>query len=282
MGNSSHYVAVRPDRDEEPVRKFDCFTADLHRLADWLQSCRVKTVAIAYASHCTSLGRCETFSVSNRLLDNLTPRALRGGLGPGSSSRYSFLSLHRWARRRPAARQILTCLVEMPSRSAISSRVSIPFSRKRSKRLLSPYSFVRRAIIRRQNGLPPPETKPRVFSMPAIGLVRMLVQQTVDLGNHGPLRYVGPKRERQLQRPCGASREANVDQELFSFDQGHVFQEKPCQSLALSIERIRILPQTWKIRRHSMEPSAQLFIDRHSILLALLLWHCCSYSCCAS
>ncbi len=46
VGNSSHYVAVRPDRDEEPVRKFDCFTADLHRLADWLKSCGVKTVAM--------------------------------------------------------------------------------------------------------------------------------------------------------------------------------------------------------------------------------------------
>jgi hypothetical protein len=46
VGNSSHYVAVRPDRDEEPVRKFDCFTADLHRMADWLKSCGVKTVAM--------------------------------------------------------------------------------------------------------------------------------------------------------------------------------------------------------------------------------------------
>jgi transposase len=46
VGNCSHYVAVRPDRDEEPVRKFDCFTADLHRLAHWLKSCGVKTVAM--------------------------------------------------------------------------------------------------------------------------------------------------------------------------------------------------------------------------------------------
>ncbi len=37
VGNSAHYVAVRPDRDANPVRRFDCFTADLHRLADWLQ-----------------------------------------------------------------------------------------------------------------------------------------------------------------------------------------------------------------------------------------------------
>ena len=46
VGNSAHYVAVRPDRDVEPVRRFECFTADLHRLADWLQSFGVKTVAL--------------------------------------------------------------------------------------------------------------------------------------------------------------------------------------------------------------------------------------------
>ena len=46
VGNSAHYVAVRPDRDPEPVRRFECFTADLHRLADWLQSCAVRTVAL--------------------------------------------------------------------------------------------------------------------------------------------------------------------------------------------------------------------------------------------
>src|SRR5713101_2469885 len=46
VGNSAHYVAVRPDRDPESVRRFDCFTADLHRLADWLQQCGVNTVAI--------------------------------------------------------------------------------------------------------------------------------------------------------------------------------------------------------------------------------------------
>src|SRR2546422_9055511 len=46
VGNTAHYVAVRPDRDPEPVRRFECFTADLHRLADWLKSCGVKTVAM--------------------------------------------------------------------------------------------------------------------------------------------------------------------------------------------------------------------------------------------
>jgi transposase len=46
VGNSAHYVAVRPDRDSQPVRRFECFTADLHRLAEWLHSCGVKTVAL--------------------------------------------------------------------------------------------------------------------------------------------------------------------------------------------------------------------------------------------
>src|ERR1700716_2553644 len=46
VGNSAHYVAVRPDRDPEPVRRFECFTADLYRLSDWLKSCGVKTVAM--------------------------------------------------------------------------------------------------------------------------------------------------------------------------------------------------------------------------------------------
>jgi transposase len=46
VGNSTHYVAVRPLRDAEPVRRFECFTADLYRLADWLKSCGVKTVAM--------------------------------------------------------------------------------------------------------------------------------------------------------------------------------------------------------------------------------------------
>jgi transposase len=46
VGNGVHYVAVRPDRDPQPVRRFECFTADLHRLADWLRSCGVRTVAM--------------------------------------------------------------------------------------------------------------------------------------------------------------------------------------------------------------------------------------------
>jgi transposase len=46
IGSASHYVAVPADRDDEPVREFASFTADLHRLADWLRECGVDTVAM--------------------------------------------------------------------------------------------------------------------------------------------------------------------------------------------------------------------------------------------
>lgn len=45
-GSREHYVAVGPDRASQPVRAFACFTTDLHRLAEWLQECRIKTVVM--------------------------------------------------------------------------------------------------------------------------------------------------------------------------------------------------------------------------------------------
>jgi len=46
IGNAAHYVAVPPDRDAEPVRRFDCFTQDLHAMADWLKRCGIATMAM--------------------------------------------------------------------------------------------------------------------------------------------------------------------------------------------------------------------------------------------
>jgi transposase len=45
-GSEAHYVAVPADRDPTPVRSFQTFTAELHRLADWLTACGVTTVAM--------------------------------------------------------------------------------------------------------------------------------------------------------------------------------------------------------------------------------------------
>jgi len=46
IGSSEHWVAVPEDRDENPVRPFGCFTADLHAMARWLKKCGVTTVAM--------------------------------------------------------------------------------------------------------------------------------------------------------------------------------------------------------------------------------------------
>ena len=45
-GSAEHFVAVPPDRDPTPVHAFKTFTSDLHRLADWLKTCRVTSVAM--------------------------------------------------------------------------------------------------------------------------------------------------------------------------------------------------------------------------------------------
>jgi transposase len=46
IGSGEHWVAVPEDRDEEPVRCFGCFTADLQAMARWLKECGVTTVAM--------------------------------------------------------------------------------------------------------------------------------------------------------------------------------------------------------------------------------------------
>jgi transposase len=46
IGGSEHWVAISPERDERPVRCFDCFTADLEQMADWLTTRGVRSVAM--------------------------------------------------------------------------------------------------------------------------------------------------------------------------------------------------------------------------------------------
>ena len=66
VGGSEHWVAISPERDAEPVRRFGCFTADLREMAQWLLEKGVRSVAMQstgvywmpvfdYASYCTSL-----------------------------------------------------------------------------------------------------------------------------------------------------------------------------------------------------------------------------------
>jgi Transposase len=46
IGNESHYVAVPPSRDSQPVRRFGCTTGELKTMANWLKQCRIRTVAM--------------------------------------------------------------------------------------------------------------------------------------------------------------------------------------------------------------------------------------------
>jgi transposase len=46
IGATEVFVAVPADRDPKSVRSFKTFTVDLHKLADWLQQCRIRTVAM--------------------------------------------------------------------------------------------------------------------------------------------------------------------------------------------------------------------------------------------
>src|SRR6516162_9509172 len=46
VGATEHWVAVPEDRDEEPVRRFGAFTADLYVLAEWLRQCQMETVVM--------------------------------------------------------------------------------------------------------------------------------------------------------------------------------------------------------------------------------------------
>jgi len=46
VGSEEHYVAIAPSQDEVPVQCFGCFTAELIRMAKWLQQRGVRTAAM--------------------------------------------------------------------------------------------------------------------------------------------------------------------------------------------------------------------------------------------
>ena len=46
VGASEVWISVPPDRDEEPVKRFETFTRDLYTMADWLKQCGIGSVAM--------------------------------------------------------------------------------------------------------------------------------------------------------------------------------------------------------------------------------------------
>src|SRR3977135_1428881 len=46
IGATQIFVAVPAGRDAEPIRSLETFTVELERLADWLEKCQIRTVAM--------------------------------------------------------------------------------------------------------------------------------------------------------------------------------------------------------------------------------------------
>jgi hypothetical protein len=46
VGANEIWIAVAPDRTEEPIRRFGAFTAELKAIAQWLRDCGIRTVAM--------------------------------------------------------------------------------------------------------------------------------------------------------------------------------------------------------------------------------------------
>lgn len=46
VGSESHFVAVPPGRDPQPIREFGSWTAELQQMVGWLKKCEVGTVAL--------------------------------------------------------------------------------------------------------------------------------------------------------------------------------------------------------------------------------------------
>ena len=50
IGKDRHFVAVDPERTEDPVRSFGAFTRELEAMTAWLASCGVTKVAMESTS----------------------------------------------------------------------------------------------------------------------------------------------------------------------------------------------------------------------------------------
>lgn len=46
VGSEFHFGAVPADRDDQPVRRFSAFAADVLVLAEWLAPCGIETVVL--------------------------------------------------------------------------------------------------------------------------------------------------------------------------------------------------------------------------------------------
>jgi transposase len=145
-GATEHYVAVPPDRADQPVRAFRTFTPDLRALVTWLQACRVTTVAmeatgvywiplfemleragftvlLVNAHHVKHVaGRKSDVSDCEWLRDLLMVGLLRGSFRPADA----LLPLRAYLRQRDTLIQSTTMAVQRMQKALLQMNVQLP------------------------------------------------------------------------------------------------------------------------------------------------------------
>src|SRR6201987_2805532 len=105
IGNESHYVAVPPSRDNQPVRRFGCTTAELKAMAHWLKQCGIQTVAMQSTGvyWIAVYDILETAGLDVYLVNGRDTKNLPGGKSDGQESQW-LMKLHTYGLLRNSFR----------------------------------------------------------------------------------------------------------------------------------------------------------------------------------
>jgi hypothetical protein len=77
--------------------------------------------------------------------------------------------------------------------------------------------------------------------------------------------------KRHSEGLANAALESNLCCDLPVFEERHVLQQQPHQTLALAVRRLRILPEPWKVMRQGCDTRTLLFVDLSPIVFALVI-----------
>ena len=117
IGSRFHVVAVPPDLCDKPVQTFQAFTSDLERMADWIVSLAIKTVAM----ESTGVYWIPTYVI----LEGSRRRSHRGQCGESRAvpGRKSDVNVAQWLHRLHACG--LLCLGFRPSGDIAALRANL-------------------------------------------------------------------------------------------------------------------------------------------------------------
>src|ERR1022692_960115 len=126
------------------------------------------------------------------------------------------------------------------------------------------------------NGLDPTDIESISFPSSVAALIQaarhlgpgVAVKQPINLCDNGwigraPLWSV--EGDRQLECSYGAALEPNVHRDLLVFDQRHVLQDEVRHAFPLTIRRIRIAPEPWKVRGKAKNLSSLFLVQGFTV-----------------